>query len=83
MSDAASNQQPVKQEHWGSRFGVILAVAGSAVGLGNFLRFPGQAVNNGGGGVHDSLSGEFSDSRNSNLLVRVDDGAAGRTIRSE
>jgi len=24
-------------------------VAGSAVGLGNFLRFPGQAVNNGGG----------------------------------
>jgi len=28
---------------------VVLAVAGSAVGLGNFLRFPGQAVNNGGG----------------------------------
>ena len=28
---------------------VILAVAGSAVGLGNFLRFPGTAVNNGGG----------------------------------
>ncbi len=38
-----------KQEHWGSKFGVILAVAGSAVGLGNFLRFPGVAVNNGGG----------------------------------
>jgi SNF family Na+-dependent transporter len=29
--------------------GVILAVAGSAVGLGNFLRFPGQAAANGGG----------------------------------
>jgi SNF family Na+-dependent transporter len=29
--------------------GVILAVAGSAVGLGNFLRFPGVAANNGGG----------------------------------
>lgn len=29
--------------------GVILAVAGSAVGLGNFLRFPGQAAQNGGG----------------------------------
>jgi SNF family Na+-dependent transporter len=28
---------------------VILAVAGSAVGLGNFLRFPGQAAQNGGG----------------------------------
>jgi SNF family Na+-dependent transporter len=37
-----------KQE-WGTRFGVILAVAGSAVGLGNFLRFPGQAAANGGG----------------------------------
>ncbi|MEQ8847798.1 sodium-dependent transporter [Botrimarina sp.] len=34
---------------WGSRLGVILAVAGSAVGLGNFLRFPGQAAQNGGG----------------------------------
>ncbi len=28
---------------------MILAVAGSAVGLGNFLRFPGQAAENGGG----------------------------------
>lgn len=36
-------------ERWGSRIGVILAVAGSAVGLGNFLRFPGQAAQNGGG----------------------------------
>ncbi|MFY9344115.1 MAG: sodium-dependent transporter [Planctomycetota bacterium] len=39
--------QPTQQ--WGSRLGVILAVAGSAVGLGNFLRFPGQAAANGGG----------------------------------
>ncbi len=37
------------KEQWGTRLGVILAVAGSAVGLGNFLRFPGQAVANGGG----------------------------------
>ncbi|MBK6940426.1 MAG: sodium-dependent transporter [Planctomycetes bacterium] len=37
-----------KQE-WGSRLGVILAVAGSAVGLGNFLRFPGNVAANGGG----------------------------------
>lgn len=39
--------QPKQQ--WGSRLGVILAVSGSAVGLGNFLRFPGQAAANGGG----------------------------------
>lgn len=38
-----------QKEEWGSRVGVILAVAGSAVGLGNFLRFPGQAAMNGGG----------------------------------
>jgi len=38
-----------KREKWGSRIGVILAVAGSAVGLGNFLRFPVQAAENGGG----------------------------------
>lgn len=38
-----------QKEEWGSRVGVILAVAGSAVGLGNFLRFPGQAAQNGGG----------------------------------
>lgn len=37
------------KQQWGSRLGVILAVAGSAVGLGNFLRFPGQAAANGGG----------------------------------
>jgi len=39
----------VKKEAWGSRVGLILAMAGNAVGLGNFLRFPVQAVNNGGG----------------------------------
>ena len=37
------------KEEWGSKLGVILAVAGSAVGLGNFLRFPGQAATYGGG----------------------------------
>lgn len=34
---------------WGSRLGIILAVTGSAVGLGNFLRFPGLAAKYGGG----------------------------------
>jgi len=37
------------RDSWGSRLGVIMAVAGSAVGLGNFLRFPVQAARNGGG----------------------------------
>ncbi|MBN1445674.1 MAG: sodium-dependent transporter [Candidatus Omnitrophica bacterium] len=39
----------MKRENWGSKTGIILAVAGSAVGLGNFLRFPVQAAKNGGG----------------------------------
>lgn len=36
-------------ERWNSKLGVVLAVAGSAVGLGNFLRFPGQVAQYGGG----------------------------------
>ena len=45
------SDKPAKTEAilWGSRIGVVLAVAGSAVGLGNFLRFPGQAAQNGAG----------------------------------
>ncbi|OAG27213.1 sodium-dependent transporter [Thermodesulfatator autotrophicus] len=37
------------REHWATRIGLILAMAGNAVGLGNFLRFPTQAAENGGG----------------------------------
>ncbi len=37
------------RERWGTKIGLILAVAGNAVGLGNFLRFPVQAAENGGG----------------------------------
>lgn len=37
------------KQRWGTKIGVIFAVAGSAVGLGNFLRFPGLAAQNGGG----------------------------------
>ncbi len=37
------------REGWGSRVGLVLAMAGNAVGLGNFLRFPAQAAQNGGG----------------------------------
>ncbi|MGH7587738.1 MAG: sodium-dependent transporter, partial [Gemmatimonadota bacterium] len=38
-----------QREQWGTRIGLILAMAGNAVGLGNFLRFPVQAAENGGG----------------------------------
>ncbi|MGA2362413.1 MAG: sodium-dependent transporter [Candidatus Aminicenantales bacterium] len=38
-----------KREQWGSRIGLIMAVAGNAIGLGNFLRFPVKAAANGGG----------------------------------
>ncbi len=37
------------EDGWATRIGLILAVASGAIGLGNFLRFPGQAVQNGGG----------------------------------
>lgn len=36
------------KEAWSSHFGAILAVASSAIGLGNFLRFPGLAAQYGG-----------------------------------
>lgn len=42
-------KKSLAKDAWGSRLGLILAMAGNAVGLGNFLRFPVQAVQNGGG----------------------------------
>ena len=38
-----------ERERWATRIGLVLAMAGNAVGLGNFLRFPRQAALNGGG----------------------------------
>ena len=40
---------PQKSVQWNSSLGAVLAVAGSAVGFGNFLRFPGLAAQYGGG----------------------------------
>ncbi len=37
-----------QRENWGSKFGFILAAAGSAVGLGNIWKFPYIAGENGG-----------------------------------
>ncbi len=38
-----------ERDRWKTRVGLVLAMAGNAVGLGNFLRFPVQAAQNGGG----------------------------------
>lgn len=46
MSGAAGGET---KQRWGSRLGIILAVSGSAVGIGNYLRFPGLAAEYGGG----------------------------------
>jgi SNF family Na+-dependent transporter len=37
------------RQRWATKTGLILALAGNAIGLGNFLRFPVQAAGNGGG----------------------------------
>jgi NSS family neurotransmitter:Na+ symporter len=39
----------VPRERWATKIGLILALAGNAIGLGNLLRFPRQAALNGGG----------------------------------
>lgn len=41
--------QTHKRDSFGSKFGAIAALAGSAVGLGNIWKFPYEAGNNGGG----------------------------------
>ncbi len=38
-----------EREQWKTKIGLVLAMAGNAIGLGNFLRFPGKAAGNGGG----------------------------------
>ncbi|RMF23904.1 MAG: sodium:calcium symporter [Deltaproteobacteria bacterium] len=38
-----------KRQRWATKTGLVLALAGNAIGLGNFLRFPVQAAENGGG----------------------------------
>lgn len=43
------NKIKQQRQRWSSRWGIIMAVAGSAIGLGNFLRFPAKVAANGGG----------------------------------
>lgn len=47
MSENTQTQN--QSENWGSKIGLILAMAGNAVGLGNFWKFPYVAAQNGGG----------------------------------
>ncbi|MEJ2604197.1 MAG: sodium-dependent transporter [Gammaproteobacteria bacterium] len=51
MSEPAAAKTPRKSlhGHWSSRFAFVLAVTGSAVGLGNIWKFPYVAGENGGG----------------------------------
>jgi NSS family neurotransmitter:Na+ symporter len=42
-------QKKPSREHWASKFGFVLAAAGSAIGLGNIWRFPYKAGQYGGG----------------------------------
>ena len=46
-----------ERDRWASRMGLVLAMAGNAIGLGNFLRFPRLAAQYGGGALLDPVSG--------------------------
>ena len=48
MNDASNNKQHGSRDSFGSSFGVLVALAGSAVGLGNLWRFPYLVGQNGG-----------------------------------
>ena len=52
MADNNNHAPKAKREQWGSSFGFILATAGSAVGLGNIMKFPWMTVHADGGLPH-------------------------------
>ena len=49
MTVSASERRTSLHGNWSSRFAFVLAVAGSAIGLGNIWKFPYIAGVNGGG----------------------------------
>ncbi|MFH1858051.1 MAG: hypothetical protein ABH845_04025, partial [Candidatus Omnitrophota bacterium] len=49
MTKETRAHHPKAREKWGTRLGLVLAMAGNAIGLGNLLRFPVQCAQNGGG----------------------------------
>lgn len=48
MSNHSTGAEAPKREQWSGRLGFILATAGSAVGLGNIMKFPYMTGMNGG-----------------------------------
>ena len=44
MADKSIKEPKAKREQWGSSLGFILATAGSAIGLGNIMKFPWMTV---------------------------------------
>ncbi len=44
-----SSGETTRRELWATKIGLILAMSGNAIGLGNFLRFPGRVALYGGG----------------------------------
>ena len=44
-----TQKSKITRQRWATKTGLVLALAGNAIGLGNFLRFPVQAAQNGGG----------------------------------
>lgn len=69
-------RQVEHHDGWASRIGLILAVASGAIGLGNFLRFPGQAVK-WRRCLYGSLYHKFPHIGNSCLFGRMDYGQDG------
>ncbi len=49
MAQQTGRNAGPRRERWASNIGLVLAMAGNAVGLGNFLRFPVRAARFGGG----------------------------------
>ena len=45
-----------KRENWGSTLGFVLAIAGSAIGLGNVWKFPYITGQNGGGALGGGIT---------------------------
>ncbi len=48
MAEKSNETLQPKREQWGGRFGFVIATAGSAVGLGNIMKFPYITGMNGG-----------------------------------
>ena len=62
----------MNRENWGSKIGLILAMAGNAVGLGNFWRFPYVAASNGWWSIYDTILFCISSNRYTSYVGRME-----------